>query len=65
VLTWRQLGLHAKPIILLNTEGYWDKLVGLIDHIIAEGFADASLAGFVTAVPDVAGLETALRRSLG
>ncbi|MCV2872955.1 TIGR00730 family Rossman fold protein [Defluviimonas sp. WL0050] len=64
VLTWRQLGLHRKPIILLNTEGYWDKLVGLIDHIIAEGFADATLAGFVSVVGDVAELETAIANSL-
>lgn len=64
VLTWRQLGLHRKPIILLNTEGYWDKLVGLIDHIIAEGFADATLAGFVSVVGDVAELEAAMANSL-
>lgn len=65
VLTWRQLGLHRKPIILLNTEGYWDKLIGLIDHIIAEGFADATLAGFVTVAVDLENLEAALQRSLG
>lgn len=64
VLTWRQLGLHQKPILLLNTEGYWDKLVGLIDHIIAEGFADASLAGFVTVARDVTALEAELGRRL-
>jgi len=46
VLTWRQLGLHAKPIVLLNVAGYWDPLIGLVDHVIAQGFADASLAGF-------------------
>ncbi len=39
VLTWRQLGLHDKPILLLNINGYWDPLIGLIDHVIAEGFA--------------------------
>ncbi|WP_322866252.1 TIGR00730 family Rossman fold protein [Aquicoccus sp. G2-2] len=43
VLTWAQLGLHSKPIVLLNTEGYWEPLIGLIDHAIAQGFADASL----------------------
>ena len=46
VLTWRQLGLHAKPIVLLNVAGYWDPLIGLIDHVIAKGFADASLREF-------------------
>ena len=43
VLTWAQLDLHAKPIILMNTAGYWDPLIALIDHMIAQGFADASL----------------------
>ncbi|MDK3020522.1 LOG family protein [Pseudodonghicola flavimaris] len=43
VLTWRQLGLHDKPIVILNTEGYWDPLRALIGQITAEGFADPSL----------------------
>ncbi len=60
-LTWRQLGLHDKPIILLNTDGYWGPLMELIDHIIAQGFADASLRDFVTLAPDVAAVETALQ----
>lgn len=53
VLTWAQLGLHDKPIVLLNTEGYWDPLLGLIDHVIAQGFADASLRGLITVVATV------------
>ena len=48
VLTWRQLGLHDKPIVILNTEGYWEPLRALIDHVIGQGFADASLTGFLT-----------------
>lgn len=43
VLTWAQLGLHAKPIWILNIGGFWDPLVGLIDHVITQGFADASI----------------------
>ena len=43
VLTWAQLGLHTKPIILANINGYWDPLLELLDHVIAEGFADASV----------------------
>ena len=64
VLTWRQLGLHKRPIFLLNTEGYWDPLVALIDHVIAEGFADASLKDFVTVVEDVKRLRTELQTAL-
>lgn len=40
ILTWRQLGLHDKPIILVNVDHYWDELVSLVDKIIAEKFAD-------------------------
>ncbi len=60
VLTWRQIGLHEKPLLLLNTEGYWDKLLELVDHIIAQGFADDSLRGFVQPVDDVGRLGEAL-----
>jgi len=48
VLTWRQLGLHSKPIIILNTDGYWDKLRALLDHVIDQGFADEGLHQFIT-----------------
>jgi len=64
VLTWRQLGLHDKPIFLLNVAGYWDKLLELNAHIVAEGFADQSLLDFVTSVPDVATLRPLLHTAL-
>ena len=38
VLTWSQLGLHAKPCGLLNVGGYYGGLLGLFDHAVAEGF---------------------------
>ena len=38
VLTWSQLGLHQKPIGLLNVAGYFDPLVAMIDRAIADGF---------------------------
>lgn len=46
VLTWRQLGLHEKPVFLVNTEGYWAPLIQLLNHVVSEGFADASLLDF-------------------
>ena len=56
VLTWRQLGLHSKPILIMNTKGYWSPLKHLIDHVINKGFADASLGKMLTWVdgPDEA-----------
>jgi uncharacterized protein (TIGR00730 family) len=38
VLTWGQLGLHGKPVGLLNTLGFYDTLLGLLDHMSAEAF---------------------------
>ncbi|MEM9584907.1 MAG: TIGR00730 family Rossman fold protein [Pseudomonadota bacterium] len=64
ILTWRQLGLHEKPIYLLNIEGYWDKLTALIQSVIDEGFADANLLEFAKSVPDVDALEHALTKDL-
>jgi uncharacterized protein (TIGR00730 family) len=38
VLTWTQLGVHAKPCALLNVAGYYDALLRLFDHAVAEQF---------------------------
>jgi uncharacterized protein (TIGR00730 family) len=37
-VTWAQLGLHAKPVILINTAGYWDGLLAFLDSAVAAGF---------------------------
>ena len=39
IVTWKQLGMHDKPIILLNTSGYWERLNDLILNTITHGFA--------------------------
>jgi len=38
VITWAQIGLHRKPIGLLNTSGYYDPLIALVEHADNEGF---------------------------
>lgn len=43
ILTWSQLGLHKKPIILLNIDGFWDPLLKLLSHQIKCGFMDKSI----------------------
>ena len=63
-LTWRQLGLHAKPVVLVNVNGFWDPLVALMDHVVEQGFADRSLMGFVQVVPDAEAAMAALRDHL-
>ncbi len=41
VMTWSQLGIHSKPIALVNVSGFFDPLLALLDHAIAEGFVRA------------------------
>ncbi len=53
MLTWRQIGLHAKPIYLINVEGYWQPLVSLIEHIVHRGFAKPSARKLVHVVASV------------
>lgn len=38
ILTWRQLGIHTKPCALYNISGFFDPLIGLIDHQVECGF---------------------------
>ena len=38
IMTLRQLGRHGKPIALLNINGYFDKLIAMINHAVDEGF---------------------------
>jgi len=41
-LTWNQLGIQSKPIILLNIDGYYDPLKTFIKHAVSEGFLPQS-----------------------
>ena len=63
-VTWRQLGLHEKPIFLVNTNGYWDPLTHLMNHVVAQGFADSSLLDYITIVPNAQATLTSLQDAL-
>lgn len=39
IITWKQLQQHAKPVVVLNSAGYWDTLPAMVDAIIRGGFA--------------------------
>ncbi|MCF8481902.1 MAG: TIGR00730 family Rossman fold protein [Rhodospirillum sp.] len=52
-LTWRQLGLHHKPVILVNIKGYWDPLLALVDRVIEENFARPTARDLFTVTNDV------------
>lgn len=62
VVTWAQLGIHAKPCLAVNTNGYYDPLVAMFDHALAEGFVRAEIRGIVGVVDTPADLVPALRR---
>lgn len=57
VLTWRQLGLHARPVVLLDVAGFWQPFVALMRHMRAEGFLPAEMLDYFTVAP---GTEAAL-----
>lgn len=45
-LTWAQFGIHRKPVGLLNVGGFFDHLLGWMDHCVAEGSCDPSTANY-------------------
>jgi hypothetical protein len=44
VFTWLQLGIHRKPVALLDVDGYWRGLRRLVDDAVVEGFVDEARA---------------------
>jgi len=59
IITWRQLGLHDKPILILDAGGWAKALLGLFETAIAQGFAREETRRLFEVVPDA---ETALAR---
>ena len=53
IITWKQLQLHHKPIVIFNYEHYWDPLIALLNNIIDNGFAKPETAGYYTVVDRV------------
>jgi len=64
VLTWAQIGLHRKPVILFDVGGFWAPLLTLLDHIIVHGFAEPWLRELIAIAPDLSALEATLHRAL-
>jgi uncharacterized protein (TIGR00730 family) len=60
VLTWTQLGLHRKPCGILNVEGYYDMLLALFDHAVAEQFVSPAHRHMVLSGSDPAALVQSL-----
>jgi uncharacterized protein (TIGR00730 family) len=55
-LTWRQLGLHSKPLALLDVGGFFEPLLRLADHLVAEGFVLAEFRALLLVERDPATL---------
>lgn len=47
ILTWAQIGLHRRPVGVLNVQGYFDPLLGLIEHVRRNGFIYAEHRGLL------------------
>jgi uncharacterized protein (TIGR00730 family) len=56
VMTWRQLGLHDKPIIICDVGGWAQPLLGALRATVLQGFASAESSDLYEVVPDVAAL---------
>jgi hypothetical protein len=60
ILSWKQLGLHDKPILLVDIAGYWVPLRALLDDIVTKGFARPELRAVLRVVPTVSALIASL-----
>lgn len=53
ILTWRQLGIHSKPVGLLNVGGYYDDLLALYDRMERDGFVVEQTRRLVSVAPTI------------
>jgi uncharacterized protein (TIGR00730 family) len=54
ILTWAQLGIHAKPCVLINTDGYYDHLLSFLQIAIDQGFLKPQNFALIHTVPNSA-----------
>lgn len=52
VWTWTQLGTHAKPCAMLNVHGFYDRLLGFLDHVVDEAFLKPAHRGMLLSSSD-------------
>jgi uncharacterized protein (TIGR00730 family) len=60
-LTWNQLGIHAKPLALVDVGGHWDGLLRWLDRAVDDGFLRPQHRESIVVVKDVADVLPALR----
>uniref|UniRef100_A0A452ZPZ0 Cytokinin riboside 5'-monophosphate phosphoribohydrolase n=1 Tax=Aegilops tauschii subsp. strangulata TaxID=200361 RepID=A0A452ZPZ0_AEGTS len=62
MITWSQLGIHNKPVGLLNVDGYYDTLLALFDKGAREGFINADCRHILVSAPTAAELLTKMEQ---
>ena len=65
ILTWNQIGLHNKPVGVLNVAGYFDALLAMIDHAVREGFAPSVARSRIVSAETPQSLIDSLERVVG
>jgi hypothetical protein len=63
ILTWRHLGLHDKPVFLVDVAGFWRPLRDLLDYLVEQRFAAPIVPRILTIVPGITELLGALTRA--
>lgn len=63
IVTWKQLELHDKPVVLVDVLGFWRPLRAFVDAVVGAGFAHPEHADLFTIVPAVADVFPALERA--
>lgn len=63
ILTWRQLGLHDKPVVVCDSDGYWQPLAALVEHMIRSRYVKAAFRDFLSVAPDPEAVIDRLRRT--
>ncbi len=62
-ITWRQLGLHDKPILLVDVQNYWVPLLRLFEHVVDSGFAPSSTRALYQVLSRVEDVPGAIRQA--
>src|SRR5438552_3448941 len=60
IITWKQLRLHDKPIVIVDVAGYWRPLQALLDHVVVSGFANGGVRGLYAVADGIDALMAAL-----
>jgi uncharacterized protein (TIGR00730 family) len=63
ILTWQQIGLHAKPVALVDVGGFWDPLADMLDALTEAGFVPPATRACLARVKDASEFLSLLQRS--